>query len=299
MPSWKGKTKGGKFGYSFFILLIQHFPIRFIYGFAGIISLYYFLFSVKTGKTIYFYFHRILKYSVLKSVSGVYKNYYNLARVLVDKGLTLAGKSNTFTYHFDGEDYLQDLLHSGKGGILLSGHLGNWEMAGLLLSRIKGKINLLMFDSGQKEIKKVINKATVLRPENVSIIYLREDGSHIFEMNRVMRNKELLFIQADRYIQNNKIITTEFMGYPVNLSTGPFITAIHYDVPLSYFFAMKESALHYHFYAFPAAQPPAEMPPNEKIQFYISDYLSVLEKFVRKYPYQWFNYYQFWNIANE
>ena len=65
----------------------------------------------------------------------------------------MSGIPNRFTFNFDGEENLRKMVELGKGGLLLSAHIGNWEIAGHLLKRLNTKINIVMFDGEVQQIK--------------------------------------------------------------------------------------------------------------------------------------------------
>ncbi len=75
------------------------------------------------------------------------------------------------------------------------------------------------------------------------------------------------------------------------------ILASKYKIPVSFVFSLKESNRKYHFYAtkgkvFPNIQKPGAKQGN--IQKMVEEYVAYLETMVKKYPFQWFNYHDFW-----
>ncbi len=139
---------------------------------------------------------------MLKSVVNVYKNYYVFAQTLLDKVMVMAGIENKFTYDFDGEDNLRDIVKGGKGGILLSAHVGNWEAAGHLLRRLETRINVVMFDGEHQEIKDYLERVTGGR--NLRVILIKPDMSHVYAMGEALQKNELICLHADRFIEGNK-----------------------------------------------------------------------------------------------
>ena len=70
---------------------------------------------------------------------------------------------------------------------------------------------------------------------------------------------------------------------------GPFIIASKFNAPVTFVFALKEKNYHY---ALSATLPLTEkLQPEEIAQKYIEE----LEKKVKQYPEQWFNYYDFYS----
>ena len=140
MPRRQGKSRGNKLGYSIFVYIVRTFGVWPAYLLLRFVALYYFLFSWKSSSHIYRYFNRHHGYPFLKSVFNVYANYYVFGQTLLDKIVVMAGIGNRFTYHFDGEENLRRMVENGKGGILISAHVGNWEAAGHLLKRLNTRI---------------------------------------------------------------------------------------------------------------------------------------------------------------
>jgi predicted LPLAT superfamily acyltransferase len=105
-------------------------------------------------------------------------------------------------------------------------------------------------------------------------------------------------MHGDRFVKGSKTIACEFLGEQADFPTGPFYLAMKYGVPVSFVFAMKEANRHYHFYATPPKyylQQPSPGKRDNMIKLIMADYIAAIEEKVKKYPYQWFNYYNFWH----
>ena len=153
MPSWQGKSKGTTFGYSIFVAVIKKFGVRPAYALLAVVAFYYFLFSFKTSKIIYGFYRKRLRYGRFSSLLKLYRNYYRLGQTLIDKIAIMSGAAVNFTFNFDGEENLRQITTLQKGGLLLSAHIGNWEIAGYLLKRLNTRINIVMFDGEHQKIK--------------------------------------------------------------------------------------------------------------------------------------------------
>jgi predicted LPLAT superfamily acyltransferase len=88
----------------------------------------------------------------------IYKNYYHLGQSIIDKMVVMAGIKNNLTFNFDGEDNLRAIAGLQKGGMLLSAHIGNWDIAGHLLKRLNTRIHIVIFDGEYKKIKEYLDK---------------------------------------------------------------------------------------------------------------------------------------------
>jgi predicted LPLAT superfamily acyltransferase len=291
MPSWQGKSRGTRLGYSIFVTVLKKFGVRPAYFLLRFVTIYYFLFSYKSSKIIFDYFHRRLGFGRLKSLFKIYTNYYLLGQTIIDKIVIMAGMTNRFSFDFDGEDNLRKIVSLQKGGLLLSAHIGNWEIAGHLLQRLDTTINIVMFDGEHQQIKDYLDSVT--GKKKAKIIVIKNDLSHIYEISDAFKNQELVCIHADRFIEGNKTMKAELLGKEASFPAGPFVLAATFNVPLSFVFAMKDSSLHYHFFATEIK----DYDRREKetcMQQILHDFSEEMERKIKIYPEQWYNYYDFW-----
>jgi predicted LPLAT superfamily acyltransferase len=297
MSSWRGKTRGGVLGYKIFVWTLKHFGLSFAYFLLFFVVTYFVFSSRKAFSSIYYYFRRILNYSVFRSLISVYINYYYFGQIILDKIALLAGFQNRFTFNFEGEEYLRQM---DKGGLLISGHIGNWEIAGQLLNRLEKNINILLFDAEHEQIKGYLSD--VFKERRVNFIIIKEDYSHLKEIREALGRGEIIAMHGDRFIEGNKVFQVEFLGKPALFPAGPVNLAARFGVPVSYVFAVKETRTHYHFFATPLKK--IEFSTNLKKREFIlkeavEEYVSAFEKTVKRYPLQWFNFYKFWDIKDK
>jgi predicted LPLAT superfamily acyltransferase len=194
---------------------------------------------------------------------------------------------NKLTFNFDGEENLLKLKKDGLGGILISAHIGNWDIAGNFLnSRIQSDINVVMYDHEHQQIKKYFTD--LHKNKNVKIIPILNDLTHIFKINSALDNKELICIHGDRFIEGAKTVTKNFLGEEAKFPIGPFAIASKFDIPVVFVYAVKEGKSHYHLFC---TKPKSYYNNQNAVT---NDYVSNLESMTNRYPEQWFNYFDFW-----
>jgi len=295
MSSWEGKTRGGVLGYRIFVWTLKYLDISFAYFLLYFVVTYFIFSSKKAFQSIYTYFNRVLGYNRVKSVWSVYRNYYLFGQVLLDKIAMLAGFQKKFTFDFEGEEYLRQM---DKGGLLISAHMGNWEIAGNLLKRLDKKIHILLFDAEHQQIKNFMSE--VLSNRNVHYIIIRDDFSHLLEIREALTDGDIIAMHGDRYLEGNKTVSVDLLGKAANFPTGPVNMAAKFGVPVSFVFAVKENRSHYHFYATPLQKIEYSSNLNKRninLRNAVETYVRALERILIKYPVQWFNYYDFWNLS--
>ncbi len=293
--NWQGKTRGGHFGYWFFILLLKKLGLGFAYFFLRFVVVYFALFAPKASKNQYWYFRKIHSYSILKSLVSIIKNFYIFGQVLLDKIALMSGIKTKFTYNFDGEDNLLDLVQNQKGGLLVGAHIGNWEIAGHLLERIKTKVHILMLDVEHERVKALLDRS--LTQKKLNIIPIKEDMSHLILIKDAFARNEFVAMHGDRFIGNAKHFYFDFFNEKAAFPSGPFYMAMKFDVPICFVSAVKENATHYHFFATkPQIYKNIGNPKlrDQQIKEILKTYINNIEIILKAYPLQWFNYYDFW-----
>ena len=289
MSKWDGKSKGTVLGYKIFVFLIKKAGIKAAYVLLYFVASYYFLFLKKSNKAISYYFKERLGYSGFKSKKMVFKSYYTFGQTIIDKISISAGMRNKFTYEFDGIETLKNLLAEKKGGVLISAHIGNFEIAEHFLGDIDidFQINLVTTDLEHSAIKNYLESVT--QKPTVKFIIIREDLSHIFEINAALSKNELVCFTGDRYFEGTKSLSEKILGQEANFPAGPFLIASRLKVPVVFVYVMKEPNLHYHLYAREAVVK------HRDEKGLLKAYIESLESMLAKYPLQWFNYFDFWN----
>lgn len=292
---WDGQSQAKVLGFKIFVFILNTFGLNPAYFVLRFVSFYYFLFS-KPNKYIRDYFIKVHDYSPLKARLAVYKNNFILGQTIIDKVAVMASAKDAFKVIHKNGAMLEELSTIGKGGILVSAHIGNWEVAGQGLNRLGTAFNVLMYANEKEDVKQYMDG--VMKEKKINIIAINEETkSHIIELHKAFSNNELVVMHGDRYREGAKTLTTNFFGRPAKFPAGPFIMAAKFGVPLCIVFAVKTDK---HTYQFSTEKPiqvervRGEAQLDKVCQELLEKYVIEVEKMVKAYPHQWFNYYDFW-----
>jgi predicted LPLAT superfamily acyltransferase len=290
---WKGKSRGTVLGYKIFIFCIKKLGLPSAYFILYFVAAYFCFFAKDSTKSSYFYFRKRLGYSRFKSIVSIYSSYFIFGQTIIDKIAVSSGFKSKFTYDFDGVNLIKDLLKQKKGGILISAHVGNFEIAKHFFGELEDRvfISLLTTDIEHISIKNYLDSVT--KKSNIKLILIREDLSHIFEINAALARNEIVCITGDRYIKGSKYLTQELLGKEAKFPAGPFLIASRFQVPVLFVYVFRESRKHYHLYA------RSSEVKHRDTKALLKNYTESLEWVLEKYPLQWFNYFDFWNSNKE
>ncbi|NKQ38196.1 MAG: lysophospholipid acyltransferase family protein, partial [Methanosarcinales archaeon] len=214
------------------------------------------------------------------------ENYYIFGQTLVDRFAFLIGKGKKYKHKSTGGENLQKLVLEGKGGILLSGHVGNWELAGeFLKGNYNAKVNVLMYQAEAEKLADFFENAT--GGVDFNIIGIKDDFSHIIKIHAALKRKEFICLHADRNMPNAKTLELDFFGRKAKFPLGPFQLCSKFDAPVCFVFNVK---IDKYFYSLSSTKAIKEKLSAED---FAKRYVKVFEEKCKKYPEQWFNFYDF------
>lgn len=286
--AWRGGTDGTKWMHRNLVRIVRHVPLRLMYGFVAVFVVpFYFLFS-KGYKPIYHYFNQRLGYRPAKAFFGVYRNFCRFSQVILDRFYMFGG--GKFDVQVEKYHLYQELAEGEPGFMILSAHVGNYELAGFSLVATKKRFNALAFGEEAEAIME--NRERLFAGTNINIIPVKDDLSHLFALNNALDNGESVSFPSDRLLGNQRTVTCEFLGAPAHFPMGPFALAAQRDLPVLTVNVMKESVKRYRVYVNRLQKEGTTR--GERINAYVRQYVEHLEEVLRKYPEQWFNYYEFW-----
>lgn len=276
---WNGST-GGTLGMQRFLMkLFRFIPVSFAYAVMAFVIPFYMVFDRRGYKASYRFFRKRIGRSAVHSFLSVYANEFRLGQVVLDRFAFYAGKKYDFI--LDGQEHFDRLAVSQQGFIQLSSHVGNSELAGYSFKSIHKPVRVLAY-SGESSIV-MQQRAEMFSRTNMTLIPVAEDMSHIFALNAALLAGDIVTMPGDRLFGSSKSISCKFFGDSAKFPAGPFRLASQRDVPMLATFVMKEGVRRYRVYV-------RSLEGEDRAQ----EYAGLLEETVRKYPTQWFNFYDFW-----
>lgn len=297
MTQWEGKAKGTPLGYKIFIFCIKKLGLNVAYSVLLFVSFYYVVFSFSTTRTSYIYFRKRLKQPFLKSIISAYKNYFTFGQTLIDRAAISFGLKDKYTFTYDGREKIQEILDQKKGGIIFSGHVGNFNIARYFFDELDltdTAVNLMVTDQESEQLKKYVGSVTY--DSGMKFIAIKNDMSHIFEMNEALAKGEIIIFAADRYVEGIQYLEQEFLGKIAKFPSGPYKLAARKKTPILFVYIMKGKNKFYHLYA----KEPKFSDVILKPSHILKEYIRNTEIMLKKYPLQWFNYYDYWeDIKNQ
>jgi predicted LPLAT superfamily acyltransferase len=219
---------------------------------------------------------------------------------ILDKVVTWTGDIGLEDVEFVDHELFEDLCRRGKGGVLIASHLGNVEVFRALGSQQRGlKMNVLVHTRHSETFNRLMQDVSAA--STVSLIQVTEVGpdTAIMLRERIARG-EFVVIVGDRTPpgRSPRISWVRFLGRPAPFPQGPFYLAAMLRCQVLLIFCPKhEGRYRMYFEAFCDASALGRRERASAIEQWIARYAERLEDFCLRYPYQWFNFFDFWTLS--
>lgn len=271
------------------IRMLRFIDIRVLYLFVAVFVIPVCLVLNPSRSIAYRYFRRRIGYGRLKSAWKTYVNHCLFGQTVIDKFAMYAGKK--FHVEIENYDAFLNLAARPEGFVQLSAHIGNYEIAGYTLVAESKRFNALVFAGEKASVMK--NRGKMFANTNINMIAIQPDMSHLFEIDQALANGETVSISADRINGSPKCIEDDFLGAKARFPLGPFSVATMRSLDVLAVNVMKTSLRSYKIYVTPLHYDKTATRKDQINQLFLS-YVAELEKRVRQYPTQWYNYFEFW-----
>lgn len=236
-----------------------------------------------------------------RGIRGVVRHIRTFAVTTLDRALLLSGRDDELDIRIEGLDGLRSELETGQGVLLLGSHLGSFELMRALSRHSPGQtpLRVVMDRQHNSLITQVLEE---LDPGIIqTVIDARQHGTQIvLEIAEAIGQGQIVAMLGDRAHRNEPVGQVSFLGRPAPLPVAPLAIARSLEVPVFLVFGLYEGGRRYRmvFERFPAPDPACAGNRRQRrlqLDQSLAHYARRLEHFARQYPYNWFNFYDFWN----
>jgi KDO2-lipid IV(A) lauroyltransferase len=195
-------------------------------------------------------------------------------------------KLSKFFGEFKGEEILQTALAKGKGVILLSAHLGNWEFGSIFLRSRNYPLNLVALGHNAPSTSALVNR---LRKNKVQkVIEVSKSSFSGIEILRCLRNNEIVAMIGDRDFLGNGM-AIHFFGKKVNFPVGPVMLAMKSGATLIPAFVVRQRDGKYYGVLEQPLSLTLEGNRDEVIKKNLRKTARIFEEYIRAHPDQWYS----------
>ena len=228
------------------------------------------------------------------SLLNVYKHYHTFASTILDRVFMLTNRLDQLEIEIYGADALLAVINSGRGCFLLGSHLGSFEILRAVgADKTEAPINILMYEDNALKIGEVLKS---INPEIAQNIINTARPDALLLAKEKVEKGEIVGMLGDRKLKSEKVVQCEFLGERATFSQAPMMLASLIAAPVFLFFGIYKGGNRYEIHLEPFAEK-VQIDKNNRqkdLERMVQLYASRLERYCHTEPYNWFNFYDFW-----
>lgn len=259
------------------------------------ISAYFLLFAPKQRRASFNYLNRVLNRKA--NLLDVGKHIHYFAATILDRVYLITAQFEKLNIQFPPENLPRKYAQHGSGCLLLGSHLGSFEvLRSYAVKKCPLPIKILMYEGQTPMIVQILN---ALNPKVAeTMITLSDSPASLLQVKEAIDNGCALGMLGDRVMneKKEKLVRCKLLGSEVDLPAAPILIAATLKVPLIAFFGIYLGGNRYqiHFELLAEKVVLSRKNRQQDIQDYVQQYANILEKHIRNHPYNWFNFYDYW-----
>jgi lauroyl/myristoyl acyltransferase len=218
----------------------------------------------------------------------LWKLFQNYAIYMVDFFRLLAmdlPDSHRCAQLYEGRHHLDAALARGRGVVLLTAHLGNWEIGGLGLRALGYPVTVVTLKHNSAFTNRLIN--TMRSRHGIRVIELGSSAYDGIDIIRALQRKEVVAVLGDR-VFTDRSATAAMFGRQVRLPLGPVLLAMATGAPLVPAFSVMEAPGRYRGIILPALEVHRGPGREAALQHNLRQVAGAFEHAIRRYPDQWY-----------
>ncbi len=288
------RKRGNRLGFWFFGVVARLFGLGGAYGFLYFVGLYYLVVDRDlVRETLAYARRRFPEHGRIRRLFDVYLLFVNQGKSLIDRFALSAGYSD-IALEIKGFDEIGKLYsEDGRGFILLTAHVGNWQVAMTALSGIGRTVHLMMRPEDNLAVKRALN----IDNESEKIRIIATDGAlgGVIEAVNAINRGDLVSIMGDRTYGFSSA-EAHFLGDRVRFPHGAFTLAAATRRPVVVLLSAKVATKKYIVDVSHIIPPPegARGKKDAAIVAALQKFADALEEYVTEHPYQWFVFRDIW-----
>lgn len=225
------------------------------------------------------------------------RHFHTFAHAVLDRVFLITGRLRGYDVTIDGLDHVTAILASGRGCILLGAHLGSFEMLRSVAQKSPVRVWALMFRRNRGAMTAMLER---LAPDLHESVLEIGDTESMLRAHECVARGEIVGILADRCPTGHRQVHAAFFGSPAAFPAGPFILASTLAAPVVLFHAVRTGPRRYavRFEPFADRVVLRRATRSADLALHVGRYAAALERACRAHPYNWFNFFPFWEPAD-
>ena len=261
------------------------------------ITLYFLLFAPLQRRASLHYLQRVLDHK--PNWFHVAKHIHCFASTILDRVYMLTGQFDQLDIVFPEENLPLTFVEKGTPCILLGGHIGCPEiLKSYAIRNCSLPFKILLAEEQTPMIARIMNELNSELKEQ--IIPLGTSGSLLRVKDAIDAGYSVGML-GDRIIGDEKTVRCTLLGDEVTVSASTVIISAALKLPVVMFFGIYLGGNRYqiHFELLSEQINLNRKDRMTEVHALVQRYVSTMETQIRAAPYNWFNFYDYWDDESE
>ncbi len=224
----------------------------------------------------------------------LYQHFLTFATTIHDRVYLVNRRFDLFDFAVYGEEKLRDLLADNRGLFLIGAHLGSFEVIRALGRKDTDlRVAMLMHQDNAQKINAML---TAINPQATQDIIGLGHIDSMLQVRERLDEGGVVGMLADRTLGNDTLYPVQILGATANLPSGPFRMAALLRRPVLFMTGLYLGGNRYaiHFDTLADFSTVTRDQRDAALQSATTRYAELLDQYCRKTPYNWFNFFDFW-----
>lgn len=264
-------------------------------GVLHLIAAYFLLFAPSARRASGDYLRRALGRPA--RWRDLYRHFFTFAATIHDRVYLVNRRFDLFDFEVHGEDTLRQLLANGNGLFLMGAHLGSFEVIRAIGRKDTTlRVAMVMHEDNAQKINAMLS---AINPEAVQDIIGLGHIDSMLHVRERLDSGSAVGMLADRTLGNDTLYPVQILGAEAHLPTGPLRMAALLRRPVIFMTGLYLGSNRYaiHFDRLADFTHVARGQRDAAVQAALTRYAALLDQYCRKAPYNWFNFFDFWQPA--
>lgn len=292
---WRGGVGREYWFYRAMHLALKTLGLRFCYAAVWPVTLCYVLGSRRARRASVIFQKRLGKGGgTLETFFWTWMHFRRFGESLLDRIYVTLVPENPFRIEYSNREAFAGAMRAPSGVLVIGAHVGNFELGASLTRQFSKPMNLLMLQVHDPKLKTFLESLHEKRA--YTVIDLVDPVAASQKAALKLEAGEAVCVMGDRDL-GRKSATLDFLGAPVRFPLGPFLLASFAETDVFFVFCVKEGKTAYRVFNPGPFRAPAASNASERLEavsFLMKAFVFELEKVVRRFPDQWFNFFDFW-----
>ncbi len=230
----------------------------------------------------------------------VYRHLWLFADSLLDKVLAVSARYEFQNVRAEGREVMLRMLDAKRGGILITAHMGSLEVIRAASGhRPDFRLNILVHTKHAERFNKILQRLNPQTAVNLLQVSELNPATAMLLAEKVSRG-EFIAIAGDRIPLSSapRCVWVPFLGRPAPFPVGPYVLASMLGCPLVSMMCVHDRPGYLvHFEPFGDRIEIDRKDRQKRWTLLATEFAQRLERNCRKSPFDWFNFYHFWNNA--